>query len=704
MMDFLGFHPIDFLIIVAYLLAITYIGKRMSGKIHSEEDFFLAGRSLNRFFQYFLNMGTLIDANTAVRTASFTFNKGLGGAWLMLSHLFTGPYYWFMAAWFRRVRLVTMAELFEERFKSKWLPPLYAITGIWLSILIIGIGYKASLRTFQAMTIKPVEKCTVAEIRQTEMYGRYVELDTLYRSGRLSADLLPEYETLNALANTDQITAFISYTTPFWFYLVYTVFIGIYVVLGGFKAAAMTDTLQGILIILFSIILIPAALMKLGGWAQFSAAIPTHMLFVFGSGSNEFALNSIAAMALVTIIGITGHQGNMSVNGSAKDELTAQMASIGGAYTKRILTIIWALCGLFAYALYRDQISDPDMSWGILSRNLLGPGLRGIMIAGILAANMSTLDAVCVYLSALFVRHLYKPFVSHRDQKHYINVSRGAIVIFLLLGILVSVTNTSIIHLIKELPSLNIIFGAPVLLLLFWKRLTVKAVYAQVIVCSVLFGVLPHMLPQLDAVRSSAWLTQHTRRQTIQRPAFASQDDIRSGKAQFEGQKIYRDIVVPPMAIYFDSVARINPLDPASPNIGIGRLHTELIVARLVGIGLNSATPSALLTYRYVVASILPFIILIPVSLVTRDRGLETNIARFYVKMKTPVSADQQMDAAELSKSYADPARFDHKKLFPRSDWEFCKWTRTDTIGFLVSCAVTGAIILIFWALVRSIA
>lgn len=703
-MEIMGFHPLDFIVIIAYLLTITYIGKKMSGKIRTEEDFFLAGRSLNKFFQYFLNMGTLIDANTAVRTASFTFNKGLGGVWLMLSHVFTGPYYWFMAAWFRRVRLVTMAELFQERFNSRFLPPIYALTGIWLSVLIIGIGYKASLRTFQAMTIKPVDKYTVEESESIEQFHRYIQLDRQYKAGRLDSEQLSEYRMLDSLYKTDRISAFVSYTRPFWFYLFYTFFIGVYVVLGGFKAAAVTDTLQGILIIVFSVILVPLSLFKLGGWAEFSSAIPDYMLSVFGSGSNEFALNSIAALALVTIIGITGHQGNMSVNGSARDELTAQVSSVAGAYTKRILTIVWALCGLFAFALYRRSISDPDMAWGVLSNNLLGPGFRGVMIAGILAANMSTLDAVCVYLSALFVRHLYKPFAPNKSQRHYINASRAAIILFLLLGIFVSVTNTSIIHLIKALPSLNIIFGAPVLLLLFWKRLTVKAVYAQVIVCAIVFAILPHVLPLFASVRQSEWLTRQTAEMAIERSDVASEEDVHLGRADRPGQRITKEVVVPPMAVYFDAVARLDPMDPVSPLVGIGRLNTELIIARAVGLDLENASPSALLTCRYLVVSILPFLVLIPVSLLTKNTGLEQNIARFYAKMKTPVDPDPDKDAAELEKSWAAPDRFDHRKLFPRSDWEFCKWTRTDAIGFFASVAVTSAIILLFWGLIRLIA
>ncbi len=683
-MELFGFHPIDWGIILSYLAAITYIGQKVYRKIHSEEDFFLAGRSINKPLQYFLNMGTL--SNSAIRTASFAFEKGLGGVWLMLIGVFTGPYHWFMAGWFRRVRLVTMAELFEERFKSTGLATIYAIVGIWLSILIIGIGYKASLRTFQAMTIKPIEKCSPAERKKIQQYERYRQLRQSQKAEGLFGEEAAEFEKLDSLYKKGHIGAFASYTNPF-----YTVFIGFYVIMGGFKAAAVTDTMQGLLIFLFSLILIPLSLVALGGWSEFTHRIPDHMLFVFGSASDEFAWNSIAALVLATIIGITGHQGNMALNGSARDELTARIANIGGAYTKRILTIAWALCGLFAYALCSDLISDPDMAWGVLSRHLLGLGLRGIMVAGILAANMSTLDAVCVYLSALFVRHIYKPFVPDKSPRHYINISRLAIICFLLLGIYVSVTTFSIIHLVKALPSLNIIFGAPVLLLLFWKRLTRTAVYAEVIFC-------------FEAVKHSAWLSQQTQEQTVIRTVHASEEDIQAGLAEEVGQSIRKPIHIPSVSIYYDSVARMNPEDPASPYEGIGRLHTELILAHFLGFDLPTMTPSGLLTLRYLIASILPFVFLIPVSWLTRDKGLEADIARFYVRLKTPVHPDPQKDAEEVLKSYADPSRFDNLKLLPHSNWEFCKWTRTDAIGFLISTAITLGIIFFFWGLIRLIA
>jgi SSS family solute:Na+ symporter len=704
-MDIFGFNPLDVAIIIAYLLLITYIGKRSTSKVHNQEDFFLAGRGVGKLFQYFLNMSTIVDAGNAVNTAAATFSKGLGGVWILLAPILTGPYYWFLAGWFRRVRLITMAELFEERFRSRFLASIYAAVGIWLSVINIGIANKISLRTFQAMTIKPPANYTQAEKTQVQQYQEYCQLDKAYRAKQLNPQQIERYRALSSMYKKSQISAYISYTQTGWFYAIYITFVGAYVIMGGLKAAVLNNFIQGLLIFAFSGMMIPFALLKLGGWSEFSARVPEHMLYMFGSGLDEFSVFSIGAYMLANyVIGITGHQGNMANNGSAKDELTARTGNIGGSYTKRILTIMWAICGLLAYALYSNSVSDPDTAWGVMSNDLLGVGLRGIMISGIMAANMSTLAGVSVYLSALFVRHLYKPLAPNKSERHYINASRISIGFILLLSVYVAVASSGIIDILKMLPSLNIIFGAPVMLLLFWKRLTLKAVYVQVITCAILFAILPGLLPMFDSCRMSPWLTAQTRERTVEHVVPATQQDVDKGLASAVGQRFTRQTLIPPTSIYYDAVARSNPDDPNSPRVGLGRINTEMIVADLVGFNLRNMKPATLLTIRYLVDTFLPFVILIPVSMLTRDKGLEENIARFYVKMKTKVIADREQDKIELQKSYDNPTRFDHTKLFPNSSWEFCKWTREDAWGFWVSIALTVGILGAFWLLIRMIA
>jgi solute:Na+ symporter, SSS family len=703
-MNILGFNPVDIAVIIAYLAAITYVGKKTVGKVKNQEDFFMAGRSVGKLLQYFMNMATIIDASNAVSTASFAFSKGLAGVWLLLAPIFSGPYYWFIAGWFRRVRLITMAELFDERFKSKFLSFFYACVGIWLTVILAGMSYKITYRTFEAMTVKPVEKCTAAEKQQMELFKEYDQLNKQYKAKQLAPEKVERYKTLDSMYVKEQIKAYISYTPVSWFYIIYTVFVGGYVIMGGLKATVWNNVIQGLLIFAFSIMMIPLAVIQLGGWHVFGEKVPEHMWSFFGSGLDEFSIWSIGAFLLANyVIGITGHQGNMAHNGSAKDEITARVGGLGGNYTKRVLTIMWAICGLLAFALYQSSISDPDTAWGVMSNNLLGVGLKGIMLAGILAANMAALACNCIYLSALFVRNLYKPFVKNKSERHYINVSRLAIVGVLLLAIYIAVHYKSLIDIIKMQPLLNIIFGAPVMLLLFWKRLTIKAVWTQVIICTILFAVLPEIMPLFPSVKHSKWLTQQTAEQTVTRRISAEQQDVDKGLASAVGQKISKEFVIPPSSLYYDSVARSNPLDANSPMTGLGRLKTELIVSKMIGLDLNNMKPSAILTARYLIASLLPFFILIPISLITRDKGLEENIARFYVKMKTKVIADPELDKAELQKSYDNPTRFDHTKLFPKSNWEFCKWDKDDTWGVVASSALTIGILAGFWLLIKLI-
>jgi SSS family solute:Na+ symporter len=89
-----------------------------------------------------------------------------------------------------------------------------------------------------------------------------------------------------------------------------------------------------------------------------------------------------------------------------------------------------------------------------------------------------------------------------------------------------------------------------------------------------------------------------------------------------------------------------------------------------------------------------PFVILIVISFCSR-RDDKAMLDRFYVKMKTQVNTDPDEDTRQMELSYADPGRFDHRKLLPKSDWEFDKWDKTDTIGFAISTAV--AVLVVFF-------
>ncbi|GIT78033.1 MAG: hypothetical protein Ct9H300mP32_4150 [Verrucomicrobiota bacterium] len=69
-------------------------------------------------------------------------------------------------------------------------------------------------------------------------------------------------------------------------------------------------------------------------------------------------------------------------------------------------------------------------------------------------------------------------------------------------------------------------------------------------------------------------------------------------------------------------------------------------------------------------ATVVPFIVMILASLVTKPNSRQA-LDRLYVKMKTPVDPDPAGDRAQMERSYAQPDRFDERKLFPGSSLEF---------------------------------
>ncbi len=79
-------------------------------------------------------------------------------------------------------------------------------------------------------------------------------------------------------------------------------------------------------------------------------------------------------------------------------------------------------------------------------------------------------------------------------------------------------------------------------------------------------------------------------------------------------------------------------------------------------------------------------------SLLTK-RNSQAALDRFYVKMKTPVDPDPKSDEHEMEKSYADPHRFDHRRLFAGGNLEFQKPTAADAIGF-ATCVATCFLII----------
>ncbi|HRE83279.1 MAG TPA: hypothetical protein PLN52_19700, partial [Opitutaceae bacterium] len=370
--------------------------------------------------------------------------------------------------------------------------------------------------------------------------------------------------------------------------------------------------------------------------------------------------------------------------------------AVTGGFSKRFVTIAWCYCGLIAVALFGPNLSDPDQAWGLLTRELLPVGLIGVMIIGILGGKLALLGAQSVVLAGLVVKNLYEPIFPGKSEKHYMVIARLTVPVVLGMGVAVGLYLNSVIALLKFAIVLLVIWGVPITLIFIWRRITETAVRIQVISTIIVVAVIPWIVPTIPALARSSALTEMTRERvvTLQVPADAT--DVARGLAKEEGQLVTRTQRVEPVSIYFEEgVVRVDPNDLNSPRTGIGLFRAELYLARLLGFDVAGFSPAQLLTTRYMVDALFPIFMVIVFSLLTRPTD-PARVDRFYARMKTPVGATLEQDAVAVQESYANPTRYDHLKMFPRTNWEFTKWNRQDALGFLGCCGLVGGILIFF--------
>ena len=696
----LGLKSLDAAILIVYIVGLLFIGQRLAKKTKSGNDFFLGGRKLGKWFQFFLNFGNMADPSSAPAAASSVYKQGIGGIWLLLIPLFLTPYYWFMSVWFRRVRLTTIGDLFEDRFGCRFLATLYAIFAIGLAILTIGFGNIIALKTLQPIMIKSEADYTSSDRQMLADYHDYEILHKLRSEALLSPEQEKRYDCVKELYVLGRIHPYVSHLQPVPFYVFSSLLVTAFIVMGGLTATAMVNAVQSVLVMVVSFILIPFGLIKIGGFSGLHERVPAQMFYLFGDADfSQYTWYSIAALLLVNFVAIPAAPGNMNIGGSAKDELAARMGAVTGGYAKRFVTIGWGMAGLIGLALWGSTHADPDLTWGRLTLLLLPTGLIGLMIIGILGGKLASLGAQSIVLSALVVKNLYEPLFPGRPDRHYMLVARISVPVILGAGIAVALVMGNALSLYKFILAITVTWGAPILLIFQWRRLTRIAVVTQVVATILLIGILPYVVSSVPAWRQSPSLTTMTREETKMVRVSATGEDVSAGRAKLVGDKILKARHSDAVPIFFeDGVVRKDPSNPDSPKEGLGRFNIEIYLLYLMGIDVKAFTPPFIMTIRFLVDALLPVFILLGVSCLTRPDNPERT-ARFYVRLKTPVVPDPAADAEAVSKSYADPRGYDHTKLLPKSDWEFTKWDRLDALGFLICCAFVGVVLLFFKAL-----
>lgn len=744
-----GLEIADVIVILLYFCVMIGIGIWASRRIKNQEDYFLAGRKFGKLVQTFAAFGQATSADTSVSVTTTTYNNGIAGIWSSMLYLFATPLYWVVTHWPRRMRVLTLGDYFKERFNSTRMGATYSLIGSIGMTAFIALGFSAMTKTIVAITPKAASEYTATE--QEEYVSAYnserIAAEALgVDLGVLSFDELLEREQLQGIPKDQQTriqqarqmvledmrpAAMFSRVSKDVLIWVVCLVVLLYAVVGGLVAAFVADMIQGMFIILLSVLLIPFGWAKIntiyGGSGVMDAIrtvhhkLPESYFQIFGAPQTpDFTWYYVITLSFMAAITVVVQPNGAVLAGSAKDELSNRAGVVMGNFLKRFCTVFWAVFGLIAIVLYSGKVIHSDLIWGHATLDLLGPfkiGLVGLMIACLLAALLSTVDCYMITCSSLLTHNFYAPLMPGRSQRHYVWAGRIFGTLVVLGGAWVALQFDTILQILKFIWEMNVMLAPAYWLGIKWRRANRIGAWMSIGIGGLLFLVLPVAAPMLNpqmryqpellrATQPPQVITEEASEFDVQKrnEKIALWEQMNAvGKAEGPrpnplevGQMFEKEYTFAKRSIFWTQDLKA---DEKGQLYGKGRFNIELWILEKCGLDLESNPYALNETLRILFRTLVPFGIMIAVSLATRPDPKEV-LDKFYAKMRTTVIPDPQTDAKEVQLSLQDPHRFDHILVFPKTQFEIYRWQRVDWIGFILSVLGVGAVLLFIWVVV----
>lgn len=273
--------------------------------------------------------------------------------------------------------------------------------------------------------------------------------------------------------------------------LVVVVATGVYTLFGGLRAVLITDTIQMAVLIGGSLAVTVIGLNAVGGWGELvTAAGPEFMDMWKPASDPNFPWTGILFGA--PILGIwywCTDQFIVQRTLAARDLKEARRGTIFAGFLKLLPLFIFVIPGVIATVLAQQgrlQLTTPDQALPTLIGSLLPVGLRGLVVAGLLAALMSSLSSVFNSTSTLITWDLYKKLRPAASERQLVLVGQASTAVLVGLGLLwIPLMELISGQLYQYIQSVQAYIAPPIaavfLLGLFWSRLNARGAMASLL-------------------------------------------------------------------------------------------------------------------------------------------------------------------------------------------------------------------------------
>src|SRR5687767_3716931 len=296
--------------------------------------------------------------------------------------------------------------------------------------------------------------------------------------------------------------------------LIVVVITGIYTIFGGLRAVLYTDLMQMFVLIGGAVAVTLVGLSAIGGWGELTAAVgPGFMDMWKPTNDPNFPWTGILFGA--PILGIwywCTDQFIVQRVLAARDQDHARRGTIFGGFLKLLPLFLFVIPGLIAAALARQgrlQLETPDQALPALVAALLPVGFRGLVVAGLLAALMSSLSAVFNSCATLITWDVYRELRPKASDRQLVLVGQASTAVLVGLGLLwIPLMRLISGQLYQYLQSVQAYISPPIaavfLLGVLWRRVNAAGAMAALISGFVL-GV-GRLIAELNKDGLSGWM------------------------------------------------------------------------------------------------------------------------------------------------------------------------------------------------------
>ena len=420
-------NGIDYLIVLLYFAGILFMGFYFKRFIHSSSDYFLAGKMLPFWAIGMSIVVTDIGAVDFIGLTGQAYRHGVVVAnfdWIgsvpamILAALVFVPYYW-------RAGVFTIPEYLGRRY-NVYVRTIHAAS--WLLIIMLNLGIM------------------------------------LWATGVMLSELMG-WSIMTSI-------------------LVTAVIVGLYTILGGLSAVVMTDVIQLVIMFIGGLSVLILGLWQLGGWGAMMDKIhamgPEYgdffNLIISPTKDTPYPWTGILfGLALVLAPAyFIANQTIVQRSLGAKDEWNAKASVLWGSFLKMFIPVLFVFPGLIAMGLF-PGLEDGDRAFPYMIKQLLPPGMTGLVFAAFFAGLMSSVDSALNSAATIWTKDIYERFIkSGAPDLHYLRVGRIFTAVLLLFAIASAPISSLFPGIYVYIQTIFAFFQGPTLAILllgmFWRR------------------------------------------------------------------------------------------------------------------------------------------------------------------------------------------------------------------------------------------